>query len=70
MSDIKKQKDNTSLRSTGAVTDEAEKSLRFTEYEHSLGFWEAMRLYWPAVMWSIYINLVCPASTLPGSSPD
>ncbi|EAU37867.1 conserved hypothetical protein [Aspergillus terreus NIH2624] len=57
MSDIKKQKDNTSLRSTGAVTDEAEKSLRSTEYEHSLGFWEAMRLYWPAVMWSIYINL-------------
>ncbi|PLB47346.1 sugar transporter [Aspergillus steynii IBT 23096] len=54
------QKDGTSVHSKSAsesITEEAEKSLQFTEYEHSLGFWDAMGLYWPAVVWSMFINL-------------
>ena len=58
----KDQKDMVSAHSkpaSASITEEAEKSLQFIEYEHSLGFWDAMSLYWPAVAWSMFINLVC-----------
>lgn len=57
------QKDVPSVHSkpvSDSTTEEAARSLQFTEYEHSLGFWDAMSLYWPAVVWSMFINLVCP----------
>lgn len=40
------------------VGDEAEFAQEFTRKEHALGFWEAMRLHWPAVAWASFMNLV------------
>ncbi|KAF2245889.1 sugar transporter [Trematosphaeria pertusa] len=40
-----------------ASTEEAEKSLQFTEVEHAMGFWQAAKLYWPAICWGLFINL-------------
>ncbi|KAL4897114.1 general substrate transporter [Aspergillus ambiguus] len=37
--------------------EEAERSFRFTKDEHHLRFWEAMRRYWPAVGWGLFMNL-------------
>ncbi|KAJ5815144.1 sugar transporter [Penicillium riverlandense] len=45
---------------------EAEKSAQFTEYEHSLGFWEAVKLHWPAVAWAVFINLATILKGLDG----
>ncbi|OJJ34543.1 hypothetical protein ASPWEDRAFT_585559 [Aspergillus wentii DTO 134E9] len=45
------------VQAVPVAADEAEKSLQFTEDEHSLGFWEAARLYWPALAWGLFINL-------------
>ena len=30
---------------------------RYTEIEHSLGFWQAAKLYYPAALWVLYVNL-------------
>jgi MFS family permease len=35
----------------------SEASVRYAEIEHSLGFWQAARLYYPAVLWVLYVNL-------------
>ncbi|KAI4720628.1 general substrate transporter [Aureobasidium sp. EXF-10727] len=35
----------------------SETSVRHTEIEHSLGFWQAARLYYPAALWVLYMNL-------------
>ena len=37
---------------------DAEKSQQFTIDEHSTGFWKALRLYWPAFAWGVFINFV------------
>ncbi|GAB7363749.1 hypothetical protein MBLNU230_g4317t1 [Neophaeotheca triangularis] len=39
------------------VSTEADRSRQFTAYEHGLSFWHAVRLYWPAVAWTLFINL-------------
>lgn len=36
---------------------ESLKSQQFTKIEHALGFWEALRLHYPAVLWCLFINL-------------
>ncbi|OKL57189.1 hypothetical protein UA08_07333 [Talaromyces atroroseus] len=36
---------------------DAEQSRLYTEKEHELGFWEAVRLYQPAVLWCLVINI-------------
>ncbi|KAH9884252.1 putative MFS alpha-glucoside transporter [Xylariomycetidae sp. FL2044] len=36
---------------------ESEKSLRYTETEHALAFWAAVRMHYPAVLWALFINL-------------
>lgn len=46
-----------SIRYGSSTTEEAEKSLQFTEIEHALGFWQATKLYWPAISWGLFINL-------------
>lgn len=38
---------------------DAEKSQQFTIHEHSTGFWQALRLNWPAFLWGLFINFVC-----------
>ncbi|KAI4748809.1 general substrate transporter [Aureobasidium sp. EXF-12298] len=35
----------------------SETSVRYTEIEHSLGFWQAAKLYYPAALWVLYVNL-------------
>jgi MFS family permease len=35
----------------------SETSVRYTELERSLGFWQAARLYYPAALWVLYVNL-------------
>ncbi|KAI4849609.1 general substrate transporter [Aureobasidium sp. EXF-8845] len=35
----------------------SEASVRYAEIEHSLGFWQAARLYYPAALWVLYVNL-------------
>ncbi|ODM15731.1 hypothetical protein SI65_08965 [Aspergillus cristatus] len=35
---------------------DAEKSQQFTFHEHSTGFWQALRLNWPAFLWGLFIN--------------
>jgi MFS family permease len=34
-----------------------EASVRYAEIEHSLVFWQAARLYYPAILWVFYVNL-------------
>ncbi|KAL4971255.1 hypothetical protein BDW66DRAFT_155841 [Aspergillus desertorum] len=44
----------------GGIEDsawEAEQSQVYTQTQHALGFWEAVRLYQPAVLWSLMINV-------------
>jgi sugar porter (SP) family MFS transporter len=36
---------------------QAEQSQLYTEGQHALGFWDAVRLYKPAVLWSVVINI-------------
>ncbi|KAK8200966.1 hypothetical protein M8818_006286 [Zalaria obscura] len=36
---------------------DAQKSLRYTELEHSYGFWQAAKLYYPAVLWCIFVDI-------------
>ncbi|KAJ5183092.1 hypothetical protein N7492_000708 [Penicillium capsulatum] len=38
-------------------TEEAERSFQFTKEEHALGWWDAMRLYYPAIGWGLFMNL-------------
>ncbi|KAI5276646.1 general substrate transporter [Aureobasidium subglaciale] len=35
----------------------SEASVRYTKIEHSLGFWQAAKLYYPAALWVLYVNL-------------
>lgn len=46
-----------SLDYTEDVVWQAEQSQLYTQTQHALGFWEAVRLYRPAVLWSIAINV-------------
>src|SRR5262245_22820578 len=46
-----------SVRVGSTSTEEAEKSLQFTEIEHGMGFWQAAKLHWPAICWGLFINL-------------
>lgn len=41
----------------GAVLWESEQSLLYTQTQHSMGFWEAVKLYKCAVAWSFLINV-------------
>ncbi|KAJ5102225.1 sugar transporter [Penicillium alfredii] len=60
-------KDTTVVVSVPApCAQEAEKSAQFSEYEHSLGFWEAVKLHWPAVVWAMFINLATILKGLDG----
>jgi hypothetical protein len=38
--------------------EEAELSFQFTKEEHSLSWWDAMRLHYPAIGWGLFMNLV------------
>lgn len=49
-----------------STCDEAEKSLRLTELEHSLNFWQATKLYWPAVGWCLFVNLAVVLNGMDG----
>jgi hypothetical protein len=40
------------------VTEEAELSFQFTKQEHALGWWDAMRLHYPAIGWGLFMNTV------------
>ncbi|KAH9996747.1 putative MFS alpha-glucoside transporter [Xylariaceae sp. FL0662B] len=40
-----------------SIQIESEKSLQYTEVEHSLTFWQAIKLHYPAVLWVLFINL-------------
>ena len=62
--ELKKQM-TPSLIVGSATTEEAEKSLQYTEIEHALGFWQAAKLHWPAICWGLFINL---ATVLKGMS--
>ncbi|KAJ5111278.1 hypothetical protein N7532_001813 [Penicillium argentinense] len=39
------------------ASEEAELSYQFTKEEHVLGWWDAMRLHYPAIGWGILMNL-------------
>lgn len=39
------------------LSPEAEKSFQYTELEHSLTFWQALKLHYPAVLWGLFINI-------------
>lgn len=45
---------------------EAEKAARYTETEHSLTFCSAIKLYYPAVLWALVINLATLCQGLDG----
>lgn len=57
MDDSKVCGDDVRPVSPDSLSSEVSKSRRFTEYEHELSFWHAVRLYWPAVAWTLFINL-------------
>lgn len=40
-----------------SALNEAEKSLAHTRFEHSLGFWQAVKHYRPALLWAAFVNL-------------
>ncbi|KAF3394167.1 Alpha-glucosides permease MPH3 [Penicillium rolfsii] len=42
---------------SSSESEEAERSFEFTKHEHGQHFWEAMRLYWPAIGWGLFMNL-------------
>ncbi|KAF4121494.1 MFS transporter, SP family, solute carrier family 2 (facilitated glucose transporter), member 8 [Geosmithia morbida] len=46
---------------------EAEKSLRYTELEHSSRLWQALQLYYPAVLWDLFINLATVLKGMDGT---
>ncbi|KAK2610033.1 hypothetical protein N8I77_003493 [Diaporthe amygdali] len=46
--------------------DEAEKAARHTNTEHSLTFWSAIKLYYPAVLWALVVNLATLCQGLDG----
>lgn len=46
---------------------EAEKSLQYTELEHSLKFWQALKLHYPAVLWGLFINLATVLKGMDGA---
>ncbi|KAI7971083.1 hypothetical protein EIK77_007199 [Talaromyces pinophilus] len=46
-----------SLDYTEDAVWQAEQSQLYTQTQHALSFWEAVRLYRPAVLWSIVINV-------------
>ncbi|KAF7183372.1 hypothetical protein CNMCM7691_003571 [Aspergillus felis] len=37
--------------------DDSQRSLEFTNHEHSQTFWVALRRHWPAVTWGLFMNL-------------
>ncbi|KAJ5762961.1 hypothetical protein N7533_001642 [Penicillium manginii] len=37
--------------------EDAELSFEFSKQEHALGWWDAMRLHYPAIGWGIFMNL-------------
>ncbi|KIV87394.1 hypothetical protein PV11_02943 [Exophiala sideris] len=39
------------------IVDESAQSLLYTQAQHALGFWEAVRLYPTAILWSLLINV-------------
>lgn len=39
------------------LLNETERSLAHTRFEHELGFWKAVGMYRPAILWSIFANL-------------
>jgi hypothetical protein len=41
-----------------SALDDSQRSLEFTNDEHSLTFWVALRQHWPAVTWGLFMNLV------------
>jgi MFS family permease len=41
-------------------------SVQHTEREHHLGFWKAARLYYPAALWVLYVNLATVLKGLDG----
>lgn len=45
---------------------EAEKAARYTETEHSLTFSQAIKLYYPAVIWALAVNLATLCQGLDG----
>lgn len=40
------------------ATEDAELSFQFTKQEHALGWWDAMRLHYPAIGWGLFMNIV------------
>lgn len=53
------EKQGTVVQSISAdAREEAELSFEFTKQEHALGWWDAIRLYYPAIGWGIFMNLV------------
>lgn len=44
------------ISSDGSV--DARLSFEFSKQEHALGWWDAMRLHYPAIGWGIFMNLV------------
>ena len=44
------------------ATEEAELSFQFTKQEHALGWWDAMRLHYPAIGWGLFMNIVSEPS--------
>lgn len=58
LADIKSAKASVEGDYGGAgLPDEATKSLQYTEVEHSLTFWAAIKVHYPAVLWALFINL-------------
>lgn len=43
------------------ASEEAELSYQFTKQEHALGWWDAMRLHYPAIGWGLFMNIVSQA---------
>jgi sugar porter (SP) family MFS transporter len=48
------------------VDSETGKAARYTETEHSLTFFDALRLYYPAVVWALVVNLATLCQGLDG----
>lgn len=36
---------------------EAQQSLQHTQFEHNLKFWQAIKIYQPAILWCLLVNL-------------
>lgn len=57
MSHLKDSKDVDSHVDIDTIQTELEKSMQYTETEHALTFWKALKLHYPAVLWGLFINL-------------